>query len=57
MGEGKGVFNVVSADFNAAKFCKIGAGAEFLADVFSESTNISAGTAVDFDFEFGVGVV
>ena len=48
------VFDVVVCDLRATKFCKIGASAEFFADIFGEGANISARADVGSDYEFWV---
>ena len=57
MGEGEGVRNVVTTDFYAAEGGEVGAGAKFVTDIFGESANISAGAAMDFDFELGIIII
>ena len=52
-----GVVDVVIGDLNAAESGEISAGAEGFADVFGESADVSAGAAVDADFELWVGIV
>ena len=57
MGKLKGVLDAVVRDFFAAEGGEIGAGAKFCPNVLGESSNISAGTAMNAEGKFWVIVV
>ena len=46
--------DTVIAGFGATESSEVGAGAEFMADIFGKSADVGAGGDVGTDFEFGV---
>ena len=51
-----GVFDVVIGNLEATQSSKVGASAEFFADVFGESTDVGAGANMATNFELWVVV-